>query len=154
MIKPCYWSRIEFLSSRGQESWHLSWLSNNLSGFFHFFFSFWWVSVFLFLSCKVFIFIIYSGNKIFVSYTYWKYFLPVYNLMFHFQNCFPKGKFFKWFQFINFLSSMINMFYVISNDPLSESQKMTILSSRNFIILTFTFRSMMHVEFIFLNGVR
>ena len=32
MIKPCYWSRIEFLSSRGQESQCLSWLSNNLSG--------------------------------------------------------------------------------------------------------------------------
>ena len=31
MIKPCHWPRIEFFSSRGQESWHLSWFSNNLS---------------------------------------------------------------------------------------------------------------------------
>ena len=32
MIKPHYWPQIEFLSSRGQESQCLSWLSNNLSG--------------------------------------------------------------------------------------------------------------------------
>ena len=31
MIKPCLWPRIEFFSSGGQESWHLSWFSNNLS---------------------------------------------------------------------------------------------------------------------------
>ena len=31
MIKPRHWPRIEFFSSRGQVSRHLSWLSNNLS---------------------------------------------------------------------------------------------------------------------------
>ena len=31
MIKPHHWPWIEFFSSRGQESLHLSWFSNNLS---------------------------------------------------------------------------------------------------------------------------
>ena len=31
MIKPRHWPWIELLSSRGQESGHLSWLNNNLS---------------------------------------------------------------------------------------------------------------------------
>ena len=35
MIKPRLWPRIEFFSSRGQESQGLSWFSNNLSG--------WWL---------------------------------------------------------------------------------------------------------------
>ena len=31
MIKPRLWPWIDFFSSRGQESWHLPWFSNNLS---------------------------------------------------------------------------------------------------------------------------
>ena len=34
-IKPRHWLWIEFLFSGGQESWHLSWLSNNLSVGWH-----------------------------------------------------------------------------------------------------------------------
>ena len=30
-MKPHHCPRIEFLSSGGQESWYLSWLSNNIS---------------------------------------------------------------------------------------------------------------------------
>ena len=33
VIKPCHWAQIKSLSSGGQESWRLSWLSNNLSEF-------------------------------------------------------------------------------------------------------------------------
>ena len=39
MIKPPHWPRIKILSSRGQKSQRLSWLSSNLSVFAYLFFS-------------------------------------------------------------------------------------------------------------------
>ena len=148
MTKPHHWPWIELLSSRGQESWHLSWLSNNLSGFSHIFF----FNEFLFSYCWVvkLLFLLYTLEIRSLSVTHIEsIFLQSAIWFFTFKIVSQKASVSNGFNLSIFLLPWLMCFMPCLMTLYLKVSKVTILSSRNFIMLTFTFRSIMHVEFIF-----